>query len=172
MDNKNWYIVKTQKGYEKKVRENLASNIKMKNLEHKIDQVIFPSYIEVEERNNKVTEREKAIFPGFIAIHGEINDDVWFSIRNTSGVFGLLGSSGGGSKPVPLSPKEYNDFLKKIGMKVYKNIDVKVGTEVTIMKDILKNQLGIVKEVDQDKKEVKVDVNGKTFILKLGEIKY
>jgi transcriptional antiterminator NusG len=172
MNNKNWYIVKTQKGYERKVRDNLASNIKMKKLEHMIDEVIYPSYFEIEEKNGKLKESEKAIFPGFIAIHGEINEDVWFSIRNTSGVFGLLGSSGGGSKPVPLSPKEYLSFKKKIGQKIYKNINVEIGQEVTILKDILKNQLGKVVEVDKESKEVKVDINGKTFVVKLGEIKY
>ena len=46
-----------------------------------------------------------------------MTDDSWYVVRNTPGVTGFIGSSGGGAKPTPLLPEEVESILKQMGMK-------------------------------------------------------
>lgn len=171
MNEKKWYVIKTQNGYENKVRDNLESNVGMRELDDQVDDIIVPKQIEVEVRNGKTKQREKKIYPGFILIKMDMDDKLWFAIRNTSGVFGLLGSSGGGTKPIPLTEVEVNRFFEQDGTVVYKNSNLKVGQRVEMLHNLFLNKYGIVEEVDNKEHKVTVSVEGKTVKVELGEVK-
>ena len=171
MNDKKWYVIKTQNGYENKVRDNLESNVKMRELDDQVDDIIVPKQIEIEVKNGKVKEREKKIYPGFILIKMDMDDKLWFAIRNTSGVFGLLGSSGGGTKPIPLNDQEVDRFFAQDGTIVYKNSDLKNGERVEILHDLFLEKYGIVQEVDNKEHKVIVSIEGKEVKLELGEVK-
>lgn len=171
MNDKKWYVIKTQNGYENKVRDNLESNVKMRELDDQVDDIIVPKQIEIEVKNGKVKEREKKIYPGFILIKMDMDDKLWFAIRNTSGVFGLLGSSGGGTKPIPLNDQEVDRFFEQDGEIVYKNSDLKSGERVEILHNLFLEKYGLVKKLDNINHKVVVSIEGKEITLELGEVK-
>lgn len=171
MEEKKWYVIKTQNGYENKVRDNLESNVRMRELDDQVDDIIVPKQIEVEIRNGKVKEREKKVYPGFILIKMDMDDKLWFAIRNTSGVFGLLGSSGGGTKPIPLKDHDVQRFFSQDGKIVYKNEDLKPGQRVELLHNLFLNKYGVVEKIDKQNHKIVVSVEGKSITVELGEVK-
>ena len=103
MSEANWYVIHTYSGYENKVKANIDKTVANRHLEEQILDVIVPLE-DVQETKNGVTRMVKRkMFPGYVLVHMEMNDDTWYVVRNTRGVTGFVGP---GSKPVPLAPDE------------------------------------------------------------------
>lgn len=155
-----WYVVQTYSGYENSVKINLERRIESMQMEDLIFQVMIPEEIRIEKKADGTTkEKLVKIFPGYVFIELIVTDDSWFVVRNTPGVTGFLGSSGGGTKPVPLPPEEINPILKKCGLIEEVKMDVEVGQSVRVITGPFANQVGKVDAVDLDKREVKVLVD-------------
>jgi len=152
-----WYIVQTYSGKEDSVKQSLERRIESMNMEDSIFQVMIPEIIEIEEKPDK-TKKEKSIkiFPGYVFIEMIVTDDSWFVVRNTPGVTGFLGSSGGGTKPVPLKPEEILPILKKCGMLEVQRLNVKVGQTVRIADGNFKGQEVVVESIDEDQGKIHV----------------
>ncbi len=89
-----------------------------------------------------------------------MTDDSWYVVRNTPGVTGFIGSSGGGAKPTPLLPEEVDFILKQMGVKERKvEIDFALGEMVEVLEGPFANFQGKVEEIDEDKGKVKVSVD-------------
>ncbi|MCF7925144.1 MAG: transcription termination/antitermination protein NusG [Candidatus Izimaplasma sp.] len=155
-----WYVVQTYSGYENSVKVNLENRIRSMQMEDKIFQVMIPEEIRIEKKPDGTTkEKMVKIFPGYVFIELIVTDDSWFVVRNTPGVTGFLGSSGGGTKPVPLPPEEINPILKKCGLMEMPTIDVAVGESVKVITGPFANQVGKVDEIDEEKRELRVLVD-------------
>lgn len=113
---KNWYVIHTYSGYENKVRMNLEKRVETMGMEDKIFRVIVPEEEETEIKNGKKKVVKKKFFPGYVLTEMVMTDDSWYVVRNTPGVTGFIGSSGGGAKPTPLLPEEIDSLLKKMGV--------------------------------------------------------
>ena len=98
-----WYVVHTYAGYENKVKANLASRIQSMNMEDKIYDVVVPTEEVMELKSGKMQAVQKKVFPGYILVRMELDDDSWYVVRNTPGVTGFVGS---GAKPTPLDAIE------------------------------------------------------------------
>ncbi|TPW13150.1 MAG: nusG, partial [Acidimicrobiaceae bacterium] len=86
-----WYVVHTQSGYEKKVTANLGARIQSMNMEDRIYEVVIPME-EVEEfKNGRKQTVQKKVFPGYILVRCQMDDESWYCIRNTPGVTGFVG---------------------------------------------------------------------------------
>lgn len=85
-----------------------------------------------------------------------VTDDSWFVVRNTPGVTGFLGSSGGGTKPIPLKPDEINPILKKCGMLAVQRLNVKPGQKVKVASGTLEGQIVTVESIDEERGKVHV----------------
>lgn len=155
-----WYIVQTYSGYENSVKLNLERRIESMGMEDKIFQVMIPEEIR-QERKNDGTLKEKIVkvFPGYVFLEMIVTDDSWFVVRNTPGVTGFLGSSGGGTKPVPLPPDEINPILKKVGLIEVPKLDVELGEKVRVATGPFRDQIGTVDSIDEEKQEVTVLVD-------------
>ncbi len=155
-----WYIVQTYSGYENSVKINLERRIESMQMEDKIFQVMIPEEIR-QERKTDGTIKEKLvkIFPGYVFIELIVTDDSWFVVRNTPGVTGFLGSSGGGTKPVPLPEEEINPILKKCGLMEVPKLDIEIGEKVKVIIGPFRDQMGTVDSIDQEKQEVTVLVD-------------
>lgn len=157
---KNWYVIHTYSGYENKVKANLEKRVETMGMQDKIFRVIVPEEEEVEIKNGKKKVVKKKIFPGYVLVELIMTDDSWYVVRNTPGVTGFVGSSGGGSKPTPLLPEEVEKLLKKMGIDEKKvDIDLEVGETVQVTEGPFENFTGVVEEIDQEKGKVKVLVN-------------
>ncbi|MFS8650347.1 MAG: transcription termination/antitermination protein NusG [Caldibacillus sp.] len=157
---KNWYVIHTYSGYENKVKANLEKRVETMGMQDKIFRVIVPEEEEVEIKNGKKKVVKKKIFPGYVLVELIMTDDSWYVVRNTPGVTGFVGSSGGGSKPTPLLPEEVEKLLKKMGIDEKKvDIDLEIGETVQVTEGPFENFTGVVEEIDQEKGKVKVLVN-------------
>ena len=84
-----WYVVHTYAGYENKVKSNLESRISSMNMEDRIFEVVIPMEDVVELKNGKRQVVSRKVFPGYLMVRMELDDDSWYVVRNTPGVTGL-----------------------------------------------------------------------------------
>jgi len=104
-----WYVVHTYAGYENKVKSNLESRIASMNMEDRIFECVIPMEDVIEFKGGKRVTVQKKVFPGYLLVRCELDDDSWRVVRNTPGVTGFVGL---GAKPTPLSRKEVESILQ------------------------------------------------------------
>lgn len=157
---KNWYVVHTYSGYENKVKANLEKRVESMGMQDKIFRIVVPEEEENEVKNGKKKVVKKKVFPGYVLVELIMTDDSWYVVRNTPGVTGFVGSTGSGSKPIPLQPDEVDVILKRMGMdKIPTEIDFAVKDTVRVIEGPFTNFTGTIEEIDMDKQKVKVHVN-------------
>jgi transcription termination/antitermination protein NusG len=105
---KNWYIIHTYSGFENKVAESLRTRSEAFGFADKIGQVLIPTEEVVELRNGKKVTSKRLVYPGYVLVEMEMNDELWHAVKNTPRVTGFVG---GGNSPVPLSADEVNQIL-------------------------------------------------------------
>jgi len=167
---KNWYVVHTYSGYENRVKANLEKRVETMGMQDKIFRVIVPEHEETEMKDGKKRTMMRKVFPGYVLVELIMTDDSWYVVRNTPGVTGFIGSSGGGAKPTPLLPEEADRLLQQMGMtdKVVE-VDISIGEAVEILEGPFAHFQGRVEEIDTEKGKVKVSVDmfGRETIMEL-----
>jgi transcriptional antiterminator NusG len=161
-----WYVVHTQSGYEKKVTANLGARIQSMNMEDRIYEVVIPME-EVEEfKNGRKQTVQKKVFPGYILVRCQMDDESWYCIRNTPGVTGFVGQSRHGQKPTPLSRREVQTFLAAKGdgtggMPTRKKpkLEYDTGESVRVKEGPFADFAGTIAEINADHMKLKVLVN-------------
>ncbi len=108
---KRWYVLHTYSGYENKVKNELEHRIETFGMEDRIVDIQIPTeeVIEVKEGGKRTTKQSK-VFPGYVLVRMEVDDDSWAVARNTPGVTGFVGIDG---KPSPLRRSEYNKIMRR-----------------------------------------------------------
>ncbi len=149
-----WYVVHTYAGYENKVRANLSSRIQSMNMEDKIYDVVVPTEEVMELKSGKMQSVQKKVFPGYILVRMELDDDSWYVVRNTPGVTGFVGS---GAKPTPLDPSEVSKILApKTEERPRPKLDYEVGEVVSVVAGPFNGYSGPVNAIEVDKQQVTV----------------
>lgn len=157
---KNWYVVHTYSGYENKVKANLEKRVETMGMQDKIFRVVIPEEEETDIKDGKKRTVMRKTFPGYVLVELIMTDDSWYVVRNTPGVTGFIGSSGGGAKPTPLLPEEVDFILKQMGVKERKtDIDVVIGEMIQVLEGPFAHFQGKVEEIDNAKGKVKVSVD-------------
>lgn len=114
---KQWYAVHTYAGQEEKVKANIERRAEAVGLDAYIASVLVPTEEEVRTRAGKQVTVKKKIFPGYVLIEMDMNDDTWMFIRQTVGVTGFVGQvTGTASRPAPLQPEEVHALLGEQGL--------------------------------------------------------
>ncbi|KGP72505.1 transcription termination/antitermination protein NusG [Pontibacillus yanchengensis] len=157
---KRWYVVHTYSGYENKVKKNLDKRVESMGMEDKIFRVLVPEDEETEIKNGKRKTLKKKTFPGYVLAEMVMTDDSWYVVRNTPGVTGFVGSTGSGSKPIPLLDEEIEAVLKRMGMdEPVHDIDFEIKESVRVTEGPFADFTGTIEHIDLDKQKVKVHVN-------------
>ncbi|HMQ26266.1 MAG TPA: transcription termination/antitermination protein NusG [Acidimicrobiales bacterium] len=157
-----WYVVHTQLGYEKKVKQNLEARTSSMNMEHSIYEVVIPMEDVMEFKNGKKVVVQKKVFPGYLLVRCDLTDDSWYVIRNTPGITGFVGS---GAKPSPLPRKDVESFLqvKPEGEEVQKRgkprLEYEINENVRVKEGPFADFTGQIVEINEDQLKVKVLVN-------------
>ena len=117
--------------------------------------------VEYLEKNGIKTPKTKIknLYPGYVFIEMIMTDESWYMVRNTPGVTGIAGSSGGGQKPTPVSAKEMETVLKRMGMvddSMYESY--KVGDRVKIIHGTFANIEGEISSIDKENGSVRVNI--------------
>lgn len=148
---KQWYVVNTYAGHEKRVKENLERRIETMGIEDNLFRILVAEEEEIAIKNGKQVKKWKNIFPGYLFVEMIMTDDAWYVVRNTPGVTGFIGSSGGGAKPFPVSPEEIESILRRMGMSETKLVvDFTVKDQVRITEGPFKGMDGVVESMNND----------------------
>ena len=169
---KQWYIATTYTGQEQKVAQNLRNSVENLGLHDKIFRIVvaeekemlFDDYgqplMKKDKATGKMEQKYKLhnLYGGYIFVEMIMTDDTWYVVRNTMGVTGIIGSSGGGQKPVPVSNSEMEDILKRMGM-VDDNMYSKysVGDQVKVVHGTFKDSDGVIKSIDKETGKVVIE---------------
>ncbi len=131
---KEWYVVNTYAGHENRVKDNLEKRLETMGISENLFRIVVAEETQIEIKNDKPKEVVKNIFPGYLFVEMIMTDEAWYVVRNTPGVTGFIGSSGGGAKPIPVKQEEIDKILRRIGQSdVAIEVDFAVGDTVKIL---------------------------------------
>ena len=159
----NWYVVHTQSGYEKKVRQNLRARAASMHLEDRILEVEIPMEDVDEFRNGKKVTISKKVFPGYLLVRCYLDDEAWGAIRDTPGIVNFVGAGG---KPSRLGRREVETFLPVadeshdvVPKRSKARFGYGVGETVRVKDGPFADFSGAIVEINEDQLKVKVLVN-------------
>lgn len=156
---KQWYVVQTYSGYERKVKLSLEEQSGHSDCKELIGEIIIPTEEVVEVRKGQKKISSRKFFPGYILIHVEMVQEVWYLIKNTPKVTGFLG---GGSSPTPLSESEVKTIMDQIkgeSARPKPKFSFEKGESVRVVDGPFINFNGVVDDVNPDKGMVRVMVS-------------
>ena len=154
-----WYIINVLSGYEKKVISLIKENALKKQAIDPFKDFVVPIENTVELKKGKKVNAEKRIFPGYIMVNMDLNDLTWNIVKNTQYVGKLLGGS---NTPLPIPEFEVKRVLKqtedgKVAKEMKKTFEV--GENVKIINGVFETFNGLVEEVEDEKRRLKVLVS-------------
>jgi len=169
---KKWYVVRAVSGKEKKVKEYLELEITRLKLNDYVNQVLIPTEKVFKIQNGKKVNKEKAFLPGYVLIEAALVGEVSHVIKSIPNVIGFLGTVKGG-EPVPMRLSEVNRILGKVDELAETEEELKipfvVGESVKVIDGPFNNFSGVIDEINEDKKKLKVMVKifGRKNLLEL-----
>jgi transcription termination/antitermination protein NusG len=156
---KKWYVVRAISGNEKKVKQYLESEINRLKLQEFISQVLIPTEKVYQVRNGKKISKERSYLPGYVLVEAVLVGEIPHIIRNIPGVLGFLGSK---DEPVPLRQAEVNRILGKVDELSEQGAELSVpfivGETVTVTDGPFNSFSGVIEEINEEKKKLKVMV--------------
>lgn len=155
---KEWFVVHTYSGYENKVKSSLEDRFANSDLEDRFGEVVIPTEEVVEIRQGKKRITTRKFYPGYVMINVEMDQDVWYLVKNTPKVTGFPG----GATPAPLSEQEVKDVMDQIRGEATRpkpKFSFERGESVRVIDGPFNNFNGVVEEVNPDKGKVKVMVS-------------
>jgi len=148
-----WYVVHTYSGYENKVKANLEKIVENRGMQDYILDIVVHMEEQIEIKDGRKKATLKKVFPGYVLVKMIMTDESWYVVRNTRGVTGFVGP---GSKPVPLSDEE----VRMMGVEEFMPVlDYEVGDNVRVATGPLENFIGVVEEINLEKRKVRVSVS-------------
>jgi len=156
-----WYIVKVQTNREDSACEALTRRIKVAGMEQYFGQIIVPVERVTEVKGGKKRVVRRKLYPGYIVVQMELNDDTWFLVRETPGIGDFTGAIG---RPTPLLPHEVNRILTKLAEEKAEDapklkIGCRVGDRVKINEGHFANFQGEVASIDEANGIITVMIN-------------
>jgi transcription termination/antitermination protein NusG len=159
-DKMEWYILKVQSNREEWIREGLLRRVAVAGLNHFFGDVIVPTEKVTEFKGGKKRVIKRKLYPGYLVVHMEINDDTWFLVRETPGIGDFTGAAG---RPSVMLPHEVQRIVSKAEEKSEKAPKLKIGfnegERVKIKEGTFENFEGEVETIDQTNGQVTVMIN-------------
>jgi transcriptional antiterminator NusG len=155
---KNWFIIHTYSGFEQKVADSLRSRAEAFGFSDKIGQILIPTEEVVELRNGKKVTSKRMLYPGYVLVEMEMNDELWHAVKATPRVTGFVG---GGNSPVPLTADEVNGVLYRQARSAERPVpkmNFEKGENVRINDGPFTNFSGKVEEVNPERNTLRVMV--------------
>ena len=148
---KEWYVVNTYAGHENRVKDNLEKRLETMGISNNLFRIVVAEETQIEVKNEKSKEVVKNIFPGYLFVEMIMTDEAWYVVRNTPGVTGFIGSSGGGAKPFPVKQDEIEKILRRIGQSDKAvEVDFTVGDSVKILSGPFSGMEGKIESMNDD----------------------
>jgi transcriptional antiterminator NusG len=158
--NRQWYILKVQTNREESIRDALQRRVAMAGLEKFFGEIIVPTEMVSEFKGGKKRVSKRKLYPGYIVVNMEINDDTWYLVRETSGIGDFTGAMG---RPTPMAPQDVAKIVAKTEEKTDEaprvDIRFKPADRVRIKEGTFENFEGNVEAIDQANGRVTVMIN-------------
>ncbi|TKB98804.1 transcription termination/antitermination protein NusG [Pedobacter cryophilus] len=159
-DQLKWYVVRAVSGKEKKVKQYIDAEISRLGLTHLVPQVLIPMEKYYQMRDGKKIAKERNFYPGYVLIETALNAELEQIIKSVNSVIGFLGDKSGNA--VPLRPAEVNRILGKVDEMAEQgemmNVPYYVGENIKVMDGPFNGFSGVIEEVNEEKKKLKVMV--------------
>lgn len=158
-ESKKWYVVRAVSGSEKKVKQYIDNEISRLGLQDTVSQVLIPMEKVFQIRKGKKVTKERNFFPGYILVEAVLDSEIEHIIKNVPGVLGFLGSKG---EAIPMRQNEVNRILGKVdeladkGEEMYETF--LVGESVRVIDGPFNSFSGVIEEVNEERKKLKVMV--------------
>lgn len=153
-----WYVVQVISSHEKKVKKALEESLVSKGMADLITEILIPTENVSEVKRGQHRISEKRMWPGYLLVKMEFNDETWAYVKDTPGVIDFLG----GEKPAPLTESEVADILQELEDRkkgVVQKHKVEIGDKVKITDGVFINFIGTVTEVNHEKGRLSVMVS-------------
>jgi transcriptional antiterminator NusG len=149
-----WYVISTRTGHEKSVSRALRQRVEASGLDEQVEEVLVPVQKKIVVKDGEQEIEEEKIYPGYVLIKMDLNQDTWSILKSTDGVRGFVKTD---RHPRPLPQKEVDAIMNFMESEqpAYK-ASFSVGEAVKITEGEFADFIGSVKEIDQDKGKVKV----------------
>ncbi|HOP04886.1 MAG TPA: transcription termination/antitermination protein NusG [Tenuifilaceae bacterium] len=158
---KRWYVLRAIGGKEKKVKEYVESEINRLNLTDLISQVLIPTEKVYQIRNGKKVSKERIFYPGYVLIEAALIGEIPHILKDIPNVIGFLGDPRTG-EPIPLRQSEVNRILGRVDELAESdeeiNVPFFVGETVKVIDGPFNSFSGVIEEVNDEKKKLKVMV--------------
>ncbi|MBN9292398.1 MAG: transcription termination/antitermination factor NusG [Flavobacteriia bacterium] len=167
-----WYVIRSVSGKEKKVKEYLELEVSRLKLDDYVAQVLIPTEKVFQIRNGKKISKEKVYLPGYVLVEAALVGEVEHVIKGIPNVIGFLGTEKGGD-PTPMRMTEVNRLLGKVDELASTEEEMKipfvVGEPVKVIDGPFNNFSGVIEEINEEKKKLKVMVKifGRKNLLEL-----
>jgi transcription termination/antitermination protein NusG len=154
-----WYVIHVYSGFEKKVATAIREQAEQKGVSERFDEILVPTEEVVEVKRGAKVSSERKIFPGYVLIKMDLDDETWHLVKNTAKVTGFLGGRG---KPLPISDAEAARIIHQMQEGIERpkpSITFEIGEQVRVSDGPFTSFNGVVEEVDEEKSRVKVAVS-------------
>ena len=153
---KQWYVVHTYSGFEKRVVILLEEKVKNEKIEDQIDDVLIPTEDVIELKKGKKKVSKKKTFPGYILVHMEMNTTNWHVVKSIPKVTGFVG----GINPVPIPEHDVKAMIELAKSESPRIASRYVeGDTVEVIDGPFLGFTGLVDEVNPEKEKVRVIVS-------------
>jgi transcriptional antiterminator NusG len=154
--NMNWYIIHAYSGFEQKVKDSLRTRSQAFGFADRIGEILIPMEEVVEMRAGKKVTSKRMLYPGYVLVQMEMDDNLWHAVKETPKVTGFVG---GGNNPVPLSADEVNSILYRQASSAERprpRLSFEKGEQVRINDGPFTNFTGKVDEVNPERDTLRV----------------
>jgi len=159
-DQLKWYVVRAISGKEKKVKQYMEAEINRLGITELIPQILIPTEKYYQMRDGKKIAKERNFFPGYVLMEAQLDGEIEHVIKNINSVIGFLGDKAGNA--IPLRQAEVNRILGKVDEMSAQgetmNVPYYVGENVKVMDGPFNGFSGVIEEVNEEKKKLKVMV--------------
>ena len=152
-----WFVLHTYSGYENKVKKSIETRIEALDLTDRVYEIVVPTQDQIEIRSGQRHTVQKKVFPGYVLVRMELDDDTWYALRNTPGVTGFVNIN---NVPVPLPDTEVQGILKGMTAEAPRvKISFQVGDTVRITDGPFADFRGEIDEINQERGKIRVLVS-------------
>ncbi len=153
-----WYVLHTYSGYEKKVKKTIESKVDARDLGDRVYEIVVPEQEEIEIKQGQRHTVLKKVFPGYVLVRMELDEETWYELRNTPGVTGFVSTQN--NRPVQLTEAEAQSVLRGITAEPPKvKIQFAIGDTVRITDGPFADFRGEIDEINNEKGKIKVLVS-------------
>jgi transcriptional antiterminator NusG len=152
-----WYVLHTYSGYENKVKKSIETRIEALDLTDRVYEIVVPTQDEIEIRSGQRHTVQKKVFPGYVLVRMEMDDDTWYALRNTPGVTGFVNIN---NVPIPLPDAEVQGIIKGMTAEAPRvKVSFQVGDTVRITDGPFADFRGEIDEINQERGKIRVLVS-------------